>query len=401
MSKLLQIDSPSPARPDAPRGMALLRLGFRPFYLLGALFAALGVPLWVAFHAGALAPPGGIAPTVWHAHEMVFGFAVAIVTGFLFTAVRNWTNLPTPTGARLAGLCVLWLAARIAYLSGASGIGLLVETAFLGLVGAALLAVLIRARNKRNYFVGLLFVVLIAADWTFWAAAQGLIKGVDGGTAVRFALYLIVMLTFVIAGRVVPMFTLSMVRGLRQFKDVRLDRAAIAIGAGAFVLDLTGANGVALAVVALLAAVLHGWRLAGWRPDATFGQPMLWILHAAYAWIPVGFLLMSAGALGFVPRSLAVHAFSTGVVGGLVIGMITRTALGHTGRMLVAGRSEVAMYALVQAAAVIRVLGPLLLPAQYPVPLVLSAGCWSAAFLLYVAVYGPRLSRPRVDGRDG
>lgn len=401
MSKLLQIESPMPAPSDRPAGPALWRLGFRPFYLLGALYAALGVPLWIAIFAGVIAPPEGVSPTAWHAHEMVFGFAIAIVTGFLFTAVRNWTDLPTPTGGRLAALCALWVLARVLFALGAPDAGVLVELAFLVLVAVALLSVLLRARNRRNYFVGMLFLVLFLADLAFWSAAHGWLPALSPDGAVRFALYLVVLLTFVIAGRVVPMFTLNAVRGLRQFKDVRLDRAAIAVGGATFAFELAGVEGAGLAAAAALAAVLHGVRLAGWRPLATLGKPILWILHAAYAWVPVGFALMAAAALGLVPRALALHAFSTGVVGGLVIGMITRTALGHTGRMLVAGRGEVVMYTLVMLAALLRVIGPLAMPSQYLYWLALSAACWSAAFLVYLAVYGPRLSQPRVDGRDG
>ncbi len=402
MSKqLLRIDEPVAGRSAQPGGFALLWLGFRPFYLLGALFAALGVPLWVAVYLGAASLPPGLAPQVWHSHEMVFGFAMAIITGFLFTAVRNWTNLPTPTGGHLALLAAVWLAARVAFLAGAVGIGVLIELVFLALVAAALLTVLLRAKNRRNYFVGALCVVMALADAAFWAATAGLLPALAPDVPVRFALYLVATLTFVIGGRVIPMFTLNAVRGLRQFKDPRLDRAAIGASVAAFVLDLAGVSGIALAVVALAAALLQGARLAGWGPQGTLRKPILWILHASYAWAVVGFVLMAAAALGAVPRTLSVHAFAVGLVGGLIIGMITRTALGHTGRMLVAGRAEVAMYALVQIAALLRVFGPLLAPELTLRFVEIAALPWSAAFLLYVLVYWPILSRPRIDGREG
>ena len=401
MSKqLLQIENP--ASPKAGAGaFALWRLGFRPFYLLGALFAALGVPLWVAVFAGAASLPEGLPARTWHAHEMVFGFALAIVAGFLFTAVRNWTNQPTPTGAHLAALAGLWLAARIAFVAGAPGLGLVIELAFLVLVALALLRPLLRARNRRNYFVGVLFAVLAGADLLFWAAGRGLAAGVNPDSVVRFGLYLVATLTFVIGGRVIPMFTANAVRGVRQFKDARLDRAAIGASVLAFALELAGVSGAGLAVVALAAALFQGIRLAGWGPQGTLGKPILWILHASYAWAALGFALMAAGALGWVPRTLAVHAFAVGLVGGLIIGMITRTALGHTGRMLIAGRSETAMYALVQLAALLRVFGPLLAPEQTLRFIELSSVLWSLAFLLYLVVYWPRLSRARIDGRDG
>jgi len=401
MSQFLKIESPSEAHGTAAPRFALWQLGFRPFYLLGAAFAALAVPLWLLQYGGGVPLALGWPAQTWHSHEMVFGFAVAIVAGFLFTAVRNWTGLPTPTGARLAALCLLWLAARAAYLLGAPRLALAIELLFLGLVAYALLRVLVRARNRRNYFVGLLFVALAAVDLVFHAAAAGALGGFSQVAAGRLGLYLIVTLTMVIAGRVMPMFTLNALRGLRQFRDVRLDRAALAATVIAFALDLASVGGATLAAVAVLAAVLHAVRLVGWGALATLRNPLLWVLHLAYAWLPVGLVLMAASALDLVPPSLAVHAFGLGVVGGLVIGMITRTALGHTGRMLVAGRGEAAMYLLVHFAALLRVAGPLVAPGHYLALLVAASAAWSAGFALYLVVYAPRLVRPRLDGLPG
>lgn len=402
MSKqLLQIQNPAAPQTGASGPSALWRLGFRPFYLLGALFAALGVPAWVAVYAGATTLPSGLPPQTWHGHEMVFGFAIAIVTGFLFTAVRNWTNQPTPTGGRLVVFALLWIAARVAFVAGAPTVGLLIELLFLVLVAAALFQALLRSRNRRNYFVGALFAVLALADLLFWAGTQGLPGAPNPDTVVRFGLYLVATLTFVIGGRVIPMFTANAARGVSQYRDVRLDRAAIGASVVAFALELAGASGALPALIALAAALLQAARVIGWGPQGTLGKPILWILHASYGWAAIGLALIAAAALDWVPRSLAVHALAVGLVGGLIIGMITRTALGHTGRMLVAGRSETTMYALVQLAALLRVFGPLLAP-QWTVRFVeISSVLWSAAFLLYLVVYWPRLSRPRIDGQDG
>jgi uncharacterized protein involved in response to NO len=401
MTILMSIEPPSKSGETAPAGFALWRLGFRPFYLLGALYAGLAVPLWVAAYAGALALPGDLPAQWWHAHEMVFGFALAIVTGFLFTAVRNWTGQPTPTGWRLAALCGLWLAARVGFLAGTLRVAVVIELVFLAFVATSLLAPLVRAGNRRNYFVAVLFVVLAVVDLLFLGAARGLIAAPDPSTALRLALYLIVTLTFVIGGRVIPMFTVNAVRGLSQRRSVHLDRAAIGVSVLAFALELAAAPAAALAPAAAAAAALQAARLHGWRPLATRGRPILWILHLSYAWIPLGFLLMAAAALGWTAPVLAWHAFSIGTVGGLVIAMVTRTALGHTGRMLVAGPAEVAMYLCVAAAALVRVVPPLIVPQAYAWALWASSLLWSAGFLLYAAVYWPRLSRPRIDGRDG
>ena len=399
MSQLLRIESP--ASLPGPTGLPLLRLGFRPFYLLAALHAALLVPLWVLVHRGALAAPAGLPPMWWHAHEMIYGFAFAVVTGFLFTAVRNWTGRPTPTGWRLGGLALLWVAVRVCLLLGAARAGLLLEMAFLLLVAIALLVPLVGAANRRNYFVGLLPLVLLAADAAIYAAT--FVDGfpVTADTMLRLALYLIVLLTGVIGGRVIPMFTLNAVRGLKQFKDVRLDRAALGATAAALACDVAGVGGAPMAAIALAAAALQAARLWGWRPLATGANPLLWILHVSYAWTIVGLVLLALSSSGAIARALALHAFGLGLVGGLIIGMVTRTALGHTGRMLVAGRSETAMFALVPLAAALRVFGPMIAPHAYLSWVAWAAVPWSLAFLLYLWVYVPRLCGARVDGRDG
>lgn len=400
MTTLLKIDPPARREPDAGTRFALWALGFRPFYLLAAAFAALAVPLWVVQYAG-FGHRAGWPAMLWHAHEMVFGFAVAVVTGFLFTAGRNWTGLATPTGGRLAFLCVLWLGARAAYLAGANEAALAIELAFLALVAVALLSVLVRARSTRNYFVAGLFVVLAVVDVAFHAAARGVGGAFDIAAASRMGLYLIALLTVVIGGRVIPMFTANALRGVRQYRSVWLDRVALAAVAVAFALDLAGVSGGALMASAATAAIAQAVRLAGWGPFATWRNPLLWILHASYAWLVVGLALLATAAAGWTPPSLATHALGVGLIGGLIAGMITRTALGHTGRMLVAGRAETAMFALVQLAAVVRVLGAGLFPSQSMSVMTVSAAMWSCAFALYLVVYWPRLSRSRVDGRDG
>jgi uncharacterized protein involved in response to NO len=218
---------------------------------------------------------------------------------------------------------------------------------------------------------------------------------------VRAALWLVMMLVVVMAGRVVPAFTASALPQVKVLRRARLDNAAIVLTLAAFACDLLGVENRILAAVALAAAVLHLWRQAGWAPLATRGRPILWILHLSHAWIPAGLALLALGSLGVVPANAAIHAFGAGAIGGLIIGMITRTALGHTARPLAAGRAETASYLLVHAAAALRLLA-VLAPGLGYVPLLGAAGvCWAAAFLIYFAVYLPRLAAPRLDGRPG
>jgi len=381
-------------------GTALFNLGFRPFYLLAALLASLGVSLWAAEYFGVL-PPGGYSSGVaWHAHEMVFGFAVAVITGFLFTAARNWTGLPTPTHGLLAALAALWLAARLLVPLGPGWLAAGVDVAFLPTVALALWLPMQRSHNRNRFFVALL-LILAAANLAFHLAQMGHIA-VSPLVPVRFALYLVVTIVTIMAGRVVPSFTQNAIPSARIRRSRALDLASI----WATVLAMgTGVVQLPPAIVAPLcfaAATLQAARLSMWDPWRTRHMPILWILHLSYAWIPVGLALLGVSAVtAAVPLVLADHAFSVGAVGGMILGMITRTARGHTGLPLRAGRLEVIAYGLVHGAAVMRVALPLVWPAAYAAAMAASSLLWSAAFLLYLFVYTPILISPRVDGKAG
>ena len=391
--------SPSP-EPVLWHGTALFNLGFRPFYLLAALFAVGGIPLWLVQFFGAVTVPGPYTPMGWHAHEMVFGFAVAVIAGFLLTAARNWTGLPTPTHAALAGLAALWLAGRVLMLTGPAWAAMIVDVAFLPVVAAALWLPLQRSKNRNRLFVALL-LALAAANLAFHLAHAGVL-GMAEITPVRFALYLVVLIVTIMGGRVIPSFTRNAIPGARTRMIRPLDLSAIALAAGAFMALLVPLPGAVAGVLCLIAAGLHALRLWTWDPWCTRGTPILWILHLAYAWIPIGLLLLGLHAFGFpVAAALGDHALSTGAVGGMIIGMITRTARGHTGLPLQVNRMEVTAYVLVLLAALARVVGPLLTPAEYVSTLSAAGALWSAAFLLYLVVYLPLLIAPRVDGRPG
>ena len=390
-------------RPDAasPQRLALFALGFRPFYLLAALLAALSVPVWVAQYVGVLPAHGPIAGLTWHMHELVFGFAVAVITGFLFTAGRNWTNQPTPTGRTLAALAALWLAARVLTITGPSFAAAYVDFAFLPLVAWFLWRALKAANNTRNYFFVALLAALALFNMAFWFATFG-IAPFSPLVPVKAALYVIVLIVAIMGGRVIPMFTQNALPNARVRRNVKLDRWAIGLLAAALALDVLAAPGWLLVPVALAAAVSHAIRLALWDPVATRTRPIVWILHLSYAWIPLGLVLLAVAALTpSVHEVYAVHSFAIGAVGGMIIGMITRTALGHTGRPLVAGLAETFAYGLVQAAAFTRVVVGLAVPAAYGHTLALSALFWSAGFAVYAIAYWPILTRPRADGRPG
>ena len=393
---LIPLEEPTTKR-IPPETFSLWALAFRPLYLLAALFAAIAIPVWAIAHSGGIELP--IPGMWWHAHEMIFGFAVAVIIGFLLTAGRNWTGLDTPSGRPLMMLAALWLAGRLAMAFGSGVWVAIVELAFLPAAAAVLLRVLVKAKSTRNYFVGVLPAMLALANLFFHLAVLGVIDA-DPLTAMHLALGLIVVLETVIGGRVIPMFTFNGLRGVKQWRDIRLDWAA-AIATGVALLLWALGAGAWAGPVSLLAALLQAVRLGGWNPWATRGTPLLWVLHLGYLWIPLGLALVALAQFGVLPRSAGIHALAIGATGGLIIGMITRTALGHTGRMLVAGPMETAAYALVLLAALVRVLTVALIPAAQAGGVHAAATLWSLGFLVYLWRYGPFLLRARVDGKAG
>ena len=292
-----------PAEPDAQpaRRHVLFALGFRPFYLLAGLYAALSVPLWAAQYAGWL--PG--VNSLWHAHEMLFGYAFAVIAGFLLTAVRVWTARPTPTGAALAAIAGLWILARVlAFFSLAASS--VVDLIFAGAVAWGIGAPLVASGNRRNWFFVALILALGAASIAFQAYPRiGLAAGLD----------VVLFVMAVMGGRVIPGFTNNAIPGAGARRNQALEYASLASILLLLLMDLVQWAAPA-AIVALLAAVLHAARLALWSPWATRARPILWILHASYAWIVVHLALRGLAAFDLVPGGLATHALTGGAIGG-------------------------------------------------------------------------------------
>lgn len=386
----------------APSGFALFNLGFRPFYLGGAIFGALAILLWInAFHYGSpVGEQGAIAGMLWHTHEMIFGFAAAIIAGFLLTAVRAWTGINTPQGKALALIWILWLAGRILIWTGPESIAAVVDCAFLPVVAIALLRVLVAAGNRRNYFlaVALCTFGLLNILFHYWAWQSRFDLSLRTAYA---AVGLVIMFVTVIGGRVIPMFTTNAIPGFKLKQWMVIERLAAPSVILTFLADAINAAPWIIVMYAVSAVVIHSARVIGWRSWAVGYRPILTILHIAYAWIPVGFLLLALASLGFVSHSIAIHAFTVGAMGCAIIAMITRTALGHTGRVLIAGTAEVWSYAFMLTSALLRVFGPWLDSRHNIIWICLAGVCWIAAFSLYVIKYTPFLIKPRVDGKSG
>jgi uncharacterized protein involved in response to NO len=387
-----------PASPPAAPGYALWNLGFRPFYLLAGIFSAVSVLAWAAQYSGLL-PFAYLQGAAWHGHEMLFGYTLAVMAGFLLTAVRNWTGEPTPAGVPLMALAALWVAGRVLVLTPFGAAAAAVNAAFPVAVAVAIGIPLARARNARNYFFVGLLLALGALVLAVHLALSGDIE-VPPRRGLRLAMDVVLFIMAVMGGRVIPMFTNNGVPGAGAARHPLVEKLALGSVLLLILADALELLPGVVAAIALAAAIAHGVRLILWRPWRTRAVPLVWILHAAYAWIVVHLFLRGASGLDWLSDSLAVHALTVGAIGGLTLGMMTRTARGHTGRPLAADRWELAMFVLVQLAAAVRVLGGMAPPAHLAA-MQLSALLWFAAFGLYAVRYWPVLTRPRLDGKPG
>lgn len=380
-------------------GFALWNLGFRPFYLLASVFSACSVLLWVAQYSGWL-PTAYLQGPLWHGHEMLFGYTMAVVAGFLLTAVRAWTGQPTPVGVPLMALAALWVAGRVLVLTPLSMLAVMVNAAFPVALAVAIAIPLLRARNVRNYFfVGLLMVMgaLVAA---LHLGLQGRFE-LPPRLSLQLGLDVMLFIMAVMGGRVIPMFTNNGVPGAGAARHVLLEKLALASLLLLFTVDLLQLQSGIVAAVALVAAIAHGVRLMLWRSWRTFAVPLVWILHAAYAWIVVYLALRAFSGYGWLAGSYAVHALTVGAIGGLTLGMMTRTARGHTARPLLADGWELTCFLLIQAAALARVFGGMVSATLYLPSIQVSGVLWAVAFGIYAVRYWPVLTRPRLDGKPG
>jgi uncharacterized protein involved in response to NO len=322
------------------------------------------------------------------------------VVGFLFTAGRNWSNRPTPTGPLLAALALLWVAGRVLVLTPFGWAAALVNTAFPLAAAVSLAVPFIAAGVRRNYFFVALLVLMAAATLTVHLV-QLQVLALPAWAGIQVALDAVLFIVAVMGGRVIPMFTNNGVPGANAVRKPLVERAALGAVLAVLAADLLRLPAAALSVVCAIAAIAHLARWLFWKPWRSGRVPLVWVLHLAYAWVPVHLLLRAGAQVGWISSSVAVHALTVGAVGGLVIGMMTRTARGHTARPLRADRRDVACYLLVLGAAVVRVAVPLVAPEWSLRAITASAALWSAGFGLYAACYWNVLTRPRLDGKPG
>ncbi|WP_431065779.1 NnrS family protein [Methylotuvimicrobium sp.] len=376
-------------------------LGFRPFFILAGLFALLLILLWNAIYKGEFTVQNYYAPNIWHAHEMLVGYSVAVIAGFLLTAVKNWTGHATASGDRLAGLCLLWLYGRILPFYAEllpDFLIALTDFAFLPVLAYSVSQPIMRSDHNKS----LVFIVLLALMTAANALVHLEMLDIYESTAMlglNMLLAIIIVMILVVAGRVFPFFTERGLKGVIAIRNPLLDVLSIVSAASVFLLQMAGISGHILAVSAIAALVVNLVRIAGWHVRQVWYVPLLWILYIGYGWIILGFGLTVLAAYAKISYSLVLHAFTLGGIGVLTLGMMVRVSLGHTGRVMRVSNIIVTAFVLLNLSAFVRVVLPALLPAWYSQFVYISTLAWLAAFALFVFVYAPILLAPRIDGK--
>jgi uncharacterized protein involved in response to NO len=375
-------------------GPALFSYGFRPFFLLGSVYAGLAILVWLPVFMGQLSLISAFIPRDWHVHEMLFGFLPAVITGFLFTAIPNWTGRLPLRGRPLMFLVSLWIAGRICVIFSAETgwlAALLVDCSFLLLIAASAAREIIAGKKWSNFSVVLLILVLLVANVAFHLEAH--FKGA-AEISIRVGIAVVVLLISLIGGRIIPSFTRNWLvkknPGRLPVPFSRFDMLTVALGAIALVLWVVLPSGTVTAIALAVAGVMHLIRLGRWVGYRTGRERLLLILHAGYAFVPIGFLLNACSAFGAVPTGAGVHAWMAGAAGIMTLAVMSRASLGHTGQQLTASIATQAIYASIIVAAAARICAVLEPTRSVPL-LYVAAFAWAAAFLGFALSYGPML----------
>lgn len=379
-------------------GPEFLRDGFRPLFLAAGVWAAISGPLWIAVWSGAVHYPGLFEPTVWHIHEMLFGFVAAALGGFLLTAIPNWTGRQPLRGFPLAALACAWLAGRVAIWAGETpgpGATAAIDLAFTGALLLFAANAVRAARNWRNLPVVAGVAALFMANLLFHLAATGVAD--TSGIAVRLAVGAMAFLMSLIGGRIVPAFTrnwFAQHSGPEVAAPMQaFDRVALAVTSLALLAWIVGGPASHTGLALAAAGALNLLRLGRWRGWQAAAEPLVLVLHAGYLWLCLGLGLLGLSMLdGPVPQTLAFHVLTIGAMGTMTLAVMTRAILGHTGRELRAGRGTTAIYVLASLAVLARTAFEF---ASEPALLWMTAAAWSLAFALFTVLYGPLLFRPR------
>jgi uncharacterized protein involved in response to NO len=382
------------SRKPAHDGWPLFSYGFRPFFLLGSIYAGLAILVWLPVFMGELTLTTAFQPRDWHVHEMLFGYLPAVITGFLFTAIPNWTGRLPIQGGPLLTLVLVWIAGRVVVtVSAETGwlAAFLIDASFLALVAAAATREILAGKNWRNLKVVVLITLLLAGNVAFHIEAH--LKG-TADVSIRIGIATVVLLISLIGGRIIPSFTRNWLArekpGRLPAPFGRLDVAIVAITAVILLIWIVRQEGALVGTTLAVAGLLHLVRLGRWAGDRTFGERLVLILHVGYAFVPLGFLFVAASAFGLLPPSAGLHAWMAGSAGIMTLAVMTRATLGHTGQPLTASVTTQAIYVAAVVAVLARICA-VIEPSRSEVLLHVAAGAWAAAFLGFAVTYGPAL----------
>jgi len=383
--------------------LPIFALGFRAFFALAGLFALILIGLWTSIFDSSLNMDNYYPKTLWHGHEMLLGYSIAVIAGFLLTAVQNWTGVKTVKGGQLAMLCLLWVYGRLVPFYSELLPDLLIaliDFSFLPVLAYFVAKPIIRSGNYKNlFFVGLILLMALA-NYLIHAEILGFNEN-SASLGMTLILAIIIIMILVIAGRVFPFFTERGLKGVMAIRNPALDILAITSSALVFLLLIFDVSGYFLTLSAVSAVIANFVRVSGWYVQRIWYVPLLWVLYIGYAWIMLGFVFVALASVSFVPLSLAIHAFTVGGIGVITLGMMARVSLGHTGRALKASNTIALAFVFINLAAVFRVLIPAVFPIGFNTVLMASTYCWLAAFTLFIFIYTPILTSARVDGKEG
>jgi uncharacterized protein involved in response to NO len=383
------------------RGIAVLALGFRPFFLAAGIAAVLSVLVWLAMLTGHFPQPGYLAGPAWHAHEMLFGYLAAVIAGFLLTAVRNWSGMDTPTGPALAALVALWLAGRLMPWLGLPPLVVaLTDVAFFPVLAFTLRRPLWFGPNPVNRVFLLLFAGMTLANALVHLDVLGVLPG-GAARGHRLMLDLVVLTMLLVSGRVMPFFIERGITGAKPRSFQFIERLTFILAAALLIADLIQPYGSASGAFAIALGLVLLVRIAGWHDPRVWTTPMLTVLYAGLLWLALGLILDGLPAFTALPARGALHTLTIGAIGVVTLGMMARVAVGHTGRAMRATGLTILAFLLVNCAAALRGLAPMIFPTGYHAWLMSAGLCWILAFGLFLWVHAPMLVAPRPDGRPG
>lgn len=401
------VPAPRSVRPNV--ASVIFSHGFRTFFLLAAIFSPLAVAAWIGIYSGAIKQISAYPPSLWHAHEMLFGYTAAVLTGFLLTAIPNWTGAAPLRGRPLVVLALLWLAGRASiWLMPVvpPAVAAAIDVSFFIVLGLLLVPSLMQGARKNLVFLAVL-TFLAAANLLFHLQALGF--GETGSLGLNLGVDLFALLISIIGGRVTPAFTANALRARAEAEGApplaikshpALDKAAVLSVAAIAICEFFFSGNGWIGWVALAAAAINAVRLAGWQARHTLSQPLLWVLHLGYAWLVAGLAIKGFAALtAAIPATVALHGITIGAIGTMTLAMMSRASLGHTGRALSAGRALVFAYVLISLAAVARLTMPLIFPDRYFESVMIAGTLWVTAFAVFAVLFIPILVRPRADRR--